>query len=302
MLEEIRRYRPEHLFVALDGPRPGRPDDRTQCEAVRKVVERIDWNCEVRYLVRETNLGCQQAMVNAIDWLFEHVEEGVILEDDCVPSLAFFRYCDELLDRYRADDRVWMISGTNVLGTWRPTEASYHFGIGMSGSSWGWATWRRAWARNDLRLSGLRSRRRTAEARRTLGRESWRYLRNQLRTAQHGWVDAWDYQWLFSCASYGGVVAYPAVNLVTNIGFDAHGTHTLNPSSSFAALPVGDLETNLRHPSNVTADYEFQRLWLAREIGHLSLKARVALRLPNLVERRLRELRRSHKQRQLGSQ
>lgn len=296
VFDTIRSYRPESLFVAIDGPRPGVPDDVKESEAVRRVVSDVDWKCEVRYLVGERNLGCGRAMVTAIDWLFAHVEEAIILEDDCVPSPDFFRYCEELLERYRNDERVWMISGTNVLGTWRATEASYHFALGFSGSGWGWATWRRAWRQADMNLAGLRSRRRVADARRTLGPKSWRYLRTQLRTTRHGWVDAWDYQWLFTCASHGGVAAYPATNLISNIGFGPHGTHTRRADARLAGLNAGRLDEPIRHPAQVAIDRDFAERWLAVEPGHMSIKARAGLLLPvpvaNHVRRSYRYLRR----------
>jgi hypothetical protein len=175
VLDAVRRYRPATLFVAMDGPRIDRPGEAERCAAARGAVAAVDWPCEVEYLLRNENLGCRRAMAEAIDWFFDHVEDGIIIEDDCLPSPGFFPFVESLLDRYRDDERVAMISGTNVLRKWRPRGESYFFG--SYGAVWGWATWRRAWQHADTRLAGLESPSLVAAARR-----SFVYLVLQHRT------------------------------------------------------------------------------------------------------------------------
>jgi hypothetical protein len=233
-------------------------------------------------------------MAGAITWFFEHVEEGIILEDDCVPSPDFFRFCEELLSRYRENSRVWMIAGTNLLGTWRPTAASYHFG---HGGGWGWATWRKEWQHADIGLAGLNSPSLVAEARNTLGRERWAAMEPRLRAVAAGEVDSWAYAWAFTCASHGGLSALPAENLVTNLGFGVDATHTTDADSKMSRLPIGRLDAPLRHPETVTVDHDFDRHCMAIEGFSSSYPIRARTRavatLPQPIRSLLRRVRKA---------
>ncbi len=137
VFEQIRKIKPKYLFVAADGPRKNRSDDAENCEAARKVVdENVDWPCEVKKLYRNENLGCKLAVSGAIDWFFSNVEMGIILEDDCLPDLSFFKYCEELLNKYLGDNNVMMVSGFNYLGQFCFSRNSYIYS--NIGSIWGW--------------------------------------------------------------------------------------------------------------------------------------------------------------------
>jgi hypothetical protein len=288
--DALRAYRPAELFVALDGPRPEHPRDPESCAAVREIVGRVDWDCHAEYLIRDENLGCRRAMTGAIDWFFDAVEEGVIVEDDCLPSASFFSFCDTLLDRYRDDERVWMVSGTNGLGSWRPGDASYFFCT--YGSVWGWATWRRAWSQADIELSGLASSERVAAARRSWGESRWAVMEPQLQGVASGEIDTWDYGWAFSYASRGGLAATPAENLVANIGFGAGATHTTPARHRLSALRLGRLDKPLRHPTAVAADAEYDRRFLAvdRLPRHLRARALIGRALPGAIRTPLRRI------------
>jgi hypothetical protein len=290
VFDAVRSYRPEVLFVALDGPRHDRPGEPEKCAAVRQIVGRVDWRCDVEYLVREENLGCRRAMTGAIDWFFDGVEEGLIIEDDCLPSPGFFMFSEALLDRYRHDERVWMISGTNVLTKWRPNDASYFFS--SYGAVWGWATWRRAWQQADTGLAGLDSPVRVAEARRSWGEKRWAVMEPQLLGVAAGEIDTWDYGWAFAYASHGGLAVFPSENLVENIGFGAGATHTTPSRHPLSGLRVGRVESPLRHPVAVEADLEFDRRYVAvdRPPRNVRLRARAVRALPEVVQHVARKL------------
>src|SRR3954469_24661182 len=147
VLEAVRAAGPRRLYLAADGPRVAVPSDVGRCERTRSVLDDITWPCQVRRLYRPGNLGCKQGVGTAIDWFLAHEERGIVLEDDCVPVGDFFPFCAELLDRYRDSPDVMMIGGHNQLGTWELSQASYVFS--RTAPFWGWATWRRAWARYD---------------------------------------------------------------------------------------------------------------------------------------------------------
>ena len=149
VFEAIRNVRPLKLYVAADGPRPGNDADKVNCDEVRKIIDDVDWPCEIKTLFQDQNLNCGRAPSTAITWFFEHEEEGIILEDDCLPSTSFFRFCHELLAYYRHDNRVMHIGGNNFLEGWQK-DPDYSYYFSRSGHIWGWATWRRAWQTFDF--------------------------------------------------------------------------------------------------------------------------------------------------------
>src|SRR5688572_20529443 len=149
VFEAIREMRPTRLYIAADGPRPAIPNELDNCRKAREAALAVDWECQVKTLFRDKNLGCGRGPSTAITWFFEHETEGIILEDDCMPSPSFFSYCAELLARYRDDTRIMHIAGTNLeKPQQRDQEHSYHFSNFTY--CWGWATWRRAWKFHDF--------------------------------------------------------------------------------------------------------------------------------------------------------
>jgi hypothetical protein len=259
VFETIRQARPTRLYVAADGPRPGHPTDAVRCAETRAVVHAVDWPCEVFTLFQEENLNCGLAPVTAMNWFFEHEPEGIILEDDCVPSPSFFQFCAELLARYRDDARVMHIGGNNFgseankpLG---PNDPSYHFSTQRN--SWGWATWRRAWQLYDYHLTDFERVKASGELDTTFtGPLEKRYRLSKMAgvLALPQPPDVWDYQWEYTIARHQGLYIVPAVNLVGNIGFGNGSTHTHDGDDVMSAVPARDLVFPLRHPAAVTQD------------------------------------------------
>lgn len=260
VFREIAAARPPRLFVIADGPRVGHPDDEQNCAAARAVVKRVEWPCRVERNYSDVNLGCGARPAMGIDWVFEQVEEAIILEDDCLPHPTFFRYCDELLERYRADERIMNISGTDWRFDRKRPHDSYRFS--MFNITWGWASWRRAWRHYD------RSVRKWPEVRDT----PW--LETQLKDARaadmfrqaferayaaKGEVDYWDYQWTFACWSRNGLSILPNVSLVSNLGFGPSATHTTGTSDIRATVQRGAMRFPLEHPSFVAPDQRADR-------------------------------------------
>ena len=150
---EIRAARPSRLYLHQDGPRPSRPDDLANISRCREIVSCIDWECEVHKRYQESNIGCGPAQFYAERWMFSHEDAGIVLEDDVLPSASFFRYCAELLDRYRCDTRIDRICGMNNLGTWQSADSDYFYAT--TGSIVGWASWRRVVAAWDATYDWL---------------------------------------------------------------------------------------------------------------------------------------------------
>jgi hypothetical protein len=259
VFDAIAASKPPKLLVVADGPRRDREHEAALCRQVRSVVERVDWDCEVLTNFAEENLGCRQRIATGLDWVFQTVEAAIVLEDDCLPHPSFFPYCDELLERYRDDERVMAISGDNFQPR-RRTSASYYFS--RFSHIWGWATWRRAWRHYDERMRLWPPFRDAGALEGILDRSSVRYWSDVLQAVYEGRIDTWDYQWTFACWTQGGLTVLPSVNLVSNIGFRVDATHT-TAASAFADLPSGEMRFPLTHPSfilpHVEADLYTQR-------------------------------------------
>lgn len=233
VFEAIRQAKPKKLLVVADGPR--NEDEATLCQQARAVTEQIDWDCEVLRNYSDVNLGCRQRVSSGLDWAFDEVEEAIVLEDDCLPHPDFFRYCEHLLKRYRWDERIWSICGSNFQLGHRRGEASYYFSI--HGDSWGWATWKRAWkhyAEAETQWFSFRDSGRLADIF-PIPREQiyWREILDCLFI--EGKPNTWDYQWWLASWMNNGLHAWPNVCLVSNVGFGGDGTHTFG-DSAFASL------------------------------------------------------------------
>lgn len=235
VMEAIRTARPQRLYVAADGPRDGKADEAKRCAEVRRLATRVVWPCKVRTLFRERNLGCRHAVSSAITWFFEQEPEGIILEDDCLPSQSFFPYCAELLRRYRDDERIMCITGCNFQQDMKRYPYSYYFS--KYNHVWGWATWRRSWRYYDDTMKSypeyvdyncFKSL--------SCSRGFSNYWRGEFDTVYHRTLDTWDYVWTFSCWANSGLTCTPRVNLVSNIGFGPDATHCHDSSANTLSL------------------------------------------------------------------
>ncbi len=261
--EQIRAARPQRVFIAADGPRAGRDDDSKKCDEARRIVDKIDWPCEVKTLFRDQNLGCRRAISEAITWFFRHVEDGIIIEDDCVASQAFFELAESLLNYYRDEHQIWCISGSNFQNGQRRGDGSYYFSRYFH--CWGWATWRRCWMHYDDDLLLWQAVRESHSVRNAFMDEAegnyWRQVWNDLLLPKPV-VDTWDYRW--SCATIlnGGLTALPNGNLVTNIGFEGEGLHCFGKSPD-PGLEAFDAK--IIHPTLMLRDIEADQ-WTFKKI------------------------------------
>jgi len=281
VLEQIRKAAPSRLYIACDGPSIDRPGENDKVLAVREIIKKsIDWPCEVFTLYSDINQGCRLGVVKAINWFFENEDEGIILEDDCVPHSDFFVYCADLLERYRNDQRIWWISGTNAQnGHWRG-DASYY--ISKYGHCWGWASWRSRWANLDSELStlpaflnsGLFISALPDPKQRQYWANVWTRLRNE------GVPDAWDYRWTYSCISNGGLAIVPNRMLVSNVGFDSDATHTKQPYGQAGSYPSHPI-LPLSHPSFLLPDVDADSFTF-KHLYNLSFLQRLLIKLSRL--------------------
>ncbi|MCO5946290.1 nucleotide-diphospho-sugar transferase [Mucilaginibacter flavidus] len=241
VFEQIRAARPARLYVAADAPRPNNATDELLCKQTRAIIDRIDWDCELKTLFNETNRGCRQGVSAAVTWFFDNEEDGIILEDDCLPSNSFFKFCDNLLEKYRDDTRIRHITGCNLQLGKKWGEYSYYFSNRVH--IWGWASRRRVWNDYDLHLSKYDE----PEIRERLQNvyqdplvvESWL---NIFKEVKAGKVNSWAYPLDFINFFNNGLVIIPNKNLISNIGFGGDATNTISTESVYANLPVAEID------------------------------------------------------------
>jgi len=220
---------------------------------VQEIVSKIDWPCEVKRLIRDENLGCKMAVSGAIDWFFSIEPEGIILEDDCLPTTSFFQFCDELLERFRDDEHVGMISGCNFQDGRKRSDDSYFFS--QFCHIWGWATWARAWKKYDVKISTWPE----------LKKNDWlvklgfegaerRHWEKAFDKVYVGHINTWDHQWTFASWLNNMLSITPAINLISNIGFGAQATHTTG-KSIFSDLERREIQAPLVHPQSVVRNF-----------------------------------------------
>lgn len=226
VFEEIAKIKPQKLLIVADGPRF--PEEEEKCQQARSVImDNINWDCDVLTNFSNVNLGCGERVCSGLDWVFSEVEEAIILEDDCLPSLSFFSFCENLLDRYRFDQRVMLISGTSFSKP--PDYFPYSYYFSKYGCIWGWASWKRAWQYYDKQMKLWESFKNTNMMANIFNNpDEQKYWFNVFQNMINNPIDTWDIQWFFNRLSQGGLSIFPTVNLVSNIGFDANATHTSN--------------------------------------------------------------------------
>lgn len=254
----IRSQQPKQLFIAADGPRVDKEGEVNTCQYVREwVLGQIDWECEVNTRFLDQNIGCGRGPSKAISWFFEHVNEGIILEDDCLPNEAFFRFSAELLERYRNDSKISIISGNNFQPV-QPMQLGADYYFSLFPSTNGWATWKRSWDAYEYHIASWP----TLDQKRFLN-SLFREKKYQLFWKQlFDWAyekkpdDTWDIQFHYHCMKRNQLAVIPAANLISNIGYGPDATHSKDPTNYFANVPTHDLAFPVRHPSKIQRNYE----------------------------------------------
>ena len=264
VFERIRQVQPKKLFVIADGPRSDREGEAEKCAATRAIIEKVDWDCEVIKNYSEVNLGCARRVSSGLGWVFENVEETIILEDDCIPHITFFQFCEELLEKYRNDSRITSIAAQNAQLGQKRTDYSYYFS--SYSHCWGWASWRRAWKNYDLHIKLWQEVKKSNILDSILNDSKavsyWESIFDSIYENPTGIT--WDYQWTFACWMQGGLNIIPNVNLVQNVGLGADATNfNSNQEVSFINLPTEAIEFPLKHPPfvvrNLPADNFIQK-------------------------------------------
>jgi len=277
VFEVIARVRPKKLFVIADGPRF--PEEIEKCKEARSVVEMIDWECEVLKNYSDSNMGCKERISSGLNWVFSETDEAIILEDDCLPHPSFFKFCEILLEEYRHDERVMMISGDNFLLNMPKIKESYLFSRYFS--IWGWATWRRAWEKYDIHMKYWKSFKEYNQLECFYSHKGViHFLTEIFDNIYNSKIDAWGPRWFYSCLFNNGLSIVPKVNLISNIGI--LGAHSSKISENHN-LPVFSLDFDqMQHPSMVYPNCLYDHKYFERSFrfyGSRSAKAFLKLKL-----------------------
>ena len=252
-MKTIRDYQPDRLYLECDGPRAHKQGEKEAVEATRKaMLDAVGWPCEVKTLFREENLGCAKAVYSAISWFFDNEEFGVIVEDDMVIGVDYFRLCEELLPRYANEEKIMTIQAMNKS---HRSDINNTYVYSWRGGCWGWATWRRAWKKMDMSMSALP----------TLSR--WKILRKfgvlpGLDLMRNYWAgykhldtfSSWAYRWSLSIQANNGLSIVPGVNLAKNIGTDGGAHYDEHDEDPYKNLPIGHLKWPLVYNDNFLVD------------------------------------------------
>ncbi|HEY9657229.1 MAG TPA: glycosyltransferase family 2 protein [Allocoleopsis sp.] len=282
---KISQIKPKQLFVIADGPRSDRPGEAEKCEQARAIIQQVDWDCDVLTNFSDTNLGCGRREASGFDWVFSQVEEAIFLEDDTLPSLSFFSFCQAMLERYRDDERIMHINGDNSLNQTR-NQYSYYFSKYMHG--WGWASWRRAWKHYDYAMKSWSEFKHTGLHQLIwedpYEQKYWVEIFQQMYQDPQV-LDTWDYQWIYTCWAQNGLAIAPNKNLISNLGFnriDAAHTKGDSPRSNLKTFDI----TNITHPPFVVRDREADRLTFDHVYGGITFKQNDTLK--NKVKNKVR--------------
>ncbi len=268
VLNAVRLARPRTLMIAVDGPRQGHPEDEKRCAETRALAQAVDWANTVHLKLEKHNLGCDPAVVSAINWAFGFEEEIIVLEDDCLPDPSFFQFCDILLDRYRDDKRIMHIAGSN----WGAASDRFHgrsYAFTSFAATWGWATWRRAWSFYE---GGLNSWPRFKSEGMAEGMAISRRFRRLLEADWNNvWAGLkyWDREWQYAVIRHNGLSICPAKNLIVNTGFRSDGTNFTQPNDRiFSRISMEAIALPLRHPPevarNASVESVFERIYWQR--------------------------------------
>ncbi len=282
VMEAIRAARPPRFYFACDGARNDK--ERKEVEKVRSLAKLVDWPCEFKTNFSDKNLSVKFAPPAAIDWFFEQEEEGIILEDDCLPQPSWFWYAQEMLDHYRHDERIWVVMGNNLMPEWPlKNDDSYYFSSHGYGAYWGWASWRRTWRKYDLHMS-------VWPQLRDSGLLDGNFLsRNERQEAHHllesswdGRIHSWDFQLDYGRIMHGCVNIIPNVNLIRNIGFGYGSTHTSSQLDPRNKEEAANISFPLKHPAFMIVDNRRDLTYFERYIQPSALR-----RFKNLVKKAL---------------
>jgi hypothetical protein len=291
VFEAIRQAKTPRLYVAADGPREGKLGEVERVEEARTIATAVDWPCEVKTLFRDKNLGCKYAVSSAITWFFEQEEQGIILEDDCLPHLDFFSFCEILLDHYYSDKRISVITGNNFQNGIPRGDATYYFS--KYAHCWGWATWRKTWNYYDGSISFWPQWKDSNDFNNKFpDKAEKKYWKKIFNLSYKKKIDSWGYPFIACMMKQNSLTVVPNSNLISNIGFGDEATHTKDLKNKLSNLPTKKLEKIITHPKNIEVDieadaYDFNLNIGDKKLGFFQYFISISLRITKFIFKKI---------------
>tara|TARA_Y100000589_G_scaffold71273_1_gene63707 strand:- start:8125 stop:9105 length:981 start_codon:yes stop_codon:yes gene_type:complete len=286
VIKSLQKIKPKKLFIACDGAREGNIEELEKVKKTQEVIKKgINWNCDIKWKINVSNLGCKIGVSSAINWFFDNVSEGIILEDDIVTHPDFFIFCEYLLNKYRADKRVWCISGSNNQDDIQRGNGSYYFG--KIPLIWGWATWKDRWIEYDINIKNWPTIRDKRILENIFKDEIERVYWNKIfeNFFNYNKPDTWDYPWVLTCIINNGLTVIPNNNLINNIGFNLDATHTKWEKKNTTIMK--GIEEEIIDPEFLVCDLEAEKYQFDFFFGGFSNRIRKnkLLRIKNKIKK-----------------
>ncbi|MEL4300474.1 glycosyltransferase family 2 protein [Shewanella xiamenensis] len=278
VFDAIRQAKPPRLYIAADGARENKDGEVEKVQAVRDfIIQNIDWECDVKTLFRQKNLGCKYAVSGAISWFFKSEEQGIILEDDCLPSQSFFWYCEELLERYKEDESIYLVSG-DARGP-ESFDMKEDYSFCKYPLIWGWASWASAWKNYDPEISDWPTQRKILPSAISNYKPTVIFWKNIFDRMYNKEINTWDYQFSYLLLKNKGKSIVPKVNLITNVGFGADATHTFSSDSQMANRKRYEINIPLTHLQDYESEIKINDFYDRNEFFTKSFLARAVDKL-----------------------
>jgi hypothetical protein len=281
VFDSIRKVKPEKMYVAIDGPRVHKDGESDLCKQVIEITKKVDWKCETKYLIRDKNLGCKYGVSGAISWALENEDSVIVIEDDIVPVASFFYFAEELLEKYKNDERIGMISGNNYTPL-EHMDVDYTFSQ-YGGHIWGWAIWKRAWAKFDVEVpsiqkevdSNLVSMNFVNKKEKTYYKRYFKKLASRIEKKTE---NTWDSQFRFFLLQKNLLSIVPKVNLCSNIGETSSRTNSVAKTSDIY-YPSFDNFVLEKHPKTVIRNLEYDTYHFKNHINAQSFLEKVLYKI-----------------------
>lgn len=280
VFKKIREAKVPKLYIVVDAPRENNESDKKLNDEVLDIINDIDWNCDVKKNIASKNMGVGPRPYTGIDWVFEHEEFAIILEDDCVPSLSFFDFCTELLHKYKDDPRIMHISGTRYNTEFDMRNNDSYF-FSRYQYNWGWATWRRAWSYYDFNLDNYESVVKKNYLNLRFSKYEANHWKGHFDRAKEKKAFMWDFQWQYAIFMNSGLCIFPRVNLISNI--DPFGTTVPNFVEKLYFTEIGDNFRIEEHPEVICTNDQFDKYYF---YNHIAPKR-------NLIQRIIRRIKKT---------
>lgn len=281
VFRQIQKLKPSKLYIASDGARKHIKNEDLKVNEIREyILNNIDWDCHIKTKFHDHNLGCKYSVSSSISWFFKHEPKGIILEDDCLPSANFFDFCQEMLETYKDDKRIWHITGSNFHNGLSFGDGSYYFS--NFSYVWGWATWADRWQNYDVEMSKFQVLKKNGLLNQLFNKKEFRFWLPIYEGTSKGEIDTWDYQWTFTVLINNGLSIIPNNNMISNIGFGNDATHTFNKKSKFSSISFNPSSNNLIHPSCIIRHMEADSKNFRRILEEMNYKQRFKFFLKNI--------------------